>query len=226
MRLLIVIPAFNESQLVAKVLKSLPKRLDGVSNIDKILIDDGSTDETAAIASTYKVQIARHVLNRGAGAATKTGLQYARENKYDALITFDADGQHSPEDIPKILHPIITGESDLVIGSRLKGGQKMPLDRLILNKLANITTLIFFGVLTSDSQSGLKAFSKKAIETINISSDRMEFSSEILLEAKRNHLKIREIPAKAIYTNYSLAKGQKNINAIPIFVRMLTHLLR
>lgn len=224
--LLIVIPAFNESQLIAKVLKSLPKQLDGITHIDKILIDDGSTDNTANIASKYKIYIARHVINRGAGAATKTGISFARAGNYDVLVTFDADGQHSPDDIQKIIEPILRGESDLVVGSRLKDSQKMPTDRWILNWLANLATLIFFGVFTTDSQSGLKAFSKKAINLIDIKSDRMEFSSEILLEAKRNHLKILEVPTKAIYTNYSLEKGQKNTNAIPIFLRILTHLLR
>ena len=226
MRLLIVIPAFNESKLIEQVVKTLPKKLVGIDNIDVILIDDGSTDDTARIASKYKIYIARHLINRGAGAATKTGISFARTKNYDLLVTFDADGQHSPDDIPKIIEPVINGQADLVIGSRLKKNQEMPADRLILNWLANLTTLIFFGVFSTDSQSGLKAFSKKAIELINIKSDKMEFSSEILLEAKRHHLKILEVPAKAIYTNYSLEKGQKNTNAIPVFIRMLTNLLR
>lgn len=224
--LLIVIPAFNESKLIEQVIETLPKKLEGINRIDTILIDDGSTDNTANIASKYKIYIAKHVINRGAGAATKTGISFARDSNYDALVTFDADGQHSPEDIQKIIEPIVKGEADLVVGSRLKDSHKMPIDRWILNWLANLATLIFFGVFTTDSQSGLKAFSKKAINLIDIKSDRMEFSSEILLDAKRHRLKILEVPTKAIYTNYSLTKGQKNTNAIPIFVRLLTHFLR
>lgn len=226
MRLLIVIPAFNESKIIGDVLKGLPKRLDGIGSIDTIVIDDGSLDNTAEIASNYNVIIVRHAINRGAGAATKTGLEYARINNYDTVVTFDADGQHDPKDIQKVLGPILSQGADLVVGSRLKTSQEMPFDRLILNWVANITTLIFFGVLSTDSQSGLKAFSKKAISAINIKSDKMEFSSEILLEAKRNRLKISEVATRAIYTDYSLTKGQKNSNAIPVFIRMLTHLLR
>lgn len=226
MKVLIAIPAFNESKTISDVLNTLPKSLPHVTQLDKLVIDDGSTDDTAQKAHRSGAIVATHVLNRGAGAATKTGMDYARENGYDLLITFDADSQHSPYDIPKLIQPIVEGRAELVIGSRLKKRQPMPTDRLIINWIANLITLSLFGVFSTDSQSGLRAFSKEAISLIDIKSDRMEFSSEILLEAKRHNLRIIEVPVRAIYTDYSKGKGQKNTNAIPIFIRFMTKLLR
>jgi glycosyltransferase involved in cell wall biosynthesis len=159
------------------------------------------------------------------GAATKTGIEYAK-NKADVIITFDADGQHNPKDIEKVAGPIIAKKADLVIGSRLLNFQKMPADRLFINWIANIATFILFGVFSTDSQSGLRAFSKKAAGLINFGGDRMDFSSEILLEAHKHRLKIKEVPTSAIYTEYSRTKGQKNINALPTLARLVVKLLR
>ncbi|MBI3342159.1 glycosyltransferase family 2 protein [Candidatus Curtissbacteria bacterium] len=226
MNVLIVIPAFNESKSIGKVIRSLPKNIRGAGKIEVLVVNDGSTDDTEKNALKTGVKVITHSINRGAGAATRTGMEYVREKGYDVLLTFDADGQHNPKDINNLLKPVLNGKADLVIGSRLKKRQRMPKDRLIINWIANIVTLALFGVFSTDSQSGLKAFSKKAIELIEITSDRMEFSSEILLEAKKNNLKIQEVPVSAIYTPYSITKGQKNSNAIPIFIRIMTHLLR
>lgn len=226
MNALIVIPAFNEAKVIEKVLNTLPKFLAGIENLSVLVVNDGSSDDTAKIAKKCGVLVANHVINRGAGAATRTGLEYARLNNYEILITFDADGQHDPSDIKKIIRPIISGNADLVIGSRLKKKQNMPKDRFIINWIANLTTLAFFGVFSTDSQSGFKALSRKAIEKINIVSDQMEFSSEILLEAKRHNLKIEEIPINVFYTPYSITKGQKNMNALPILIRIVVKLLR
>jgi len=226
MKALIVIPALNESQTIAKVIGGLPKNINGVL-FDCLVVDDGSTDGTSAsVPQKPNVKVLRHLINRGAGAATRTGIEYAKSKKYDMLITFDADGQHSAGDLQKLVSPLLKKEADLVIGSRFKSRQRMPMDRLLINRIANLTTFLFFGVLSSDSQSGLKAFSKKAIDKIEIKSDRMEFSSEILLEAKKHNLKVVEVPTSAIYTKYSRQKGQSNLNALPVAARLVIKLLR
>lgn len=225
MKAIIVIPAFNESAVIANVLKSIPRKLPGIAEVEIIVVDDGSQDNTAEIANRAKVKVLSHILNRGVGAATKTGLEYAKDIA-DIIITFDADGQHNPKDIEKVIAPIIAKGADLVIGSRLLSFQKMPLDRLLLNWLANIVTFFLFGVWSSDSQSGLRAFSKKAANLVKFKGERMDFSSEILLEAKRCDLKVKEVPTVAIYTQYSRTKGQKNINALPTLARLLMKLFR
>lgn len=226
MKGLIVVPAFNESKLIYKVLKSLPKRLRGLSSVDILVINDGSTDTTETEIKRARVSTINHIINRGLGAAIKTGIEYAKKKKFDVMVTFDGDGQHDPKDIPRIIEPIIKSKADLVIGSRFKRKQKIPLDRLVINWFANIATFVFFGVLSTDSQSGLRAFSQKALDNIDFKSDRMEFSSEILLESKKNRLKMIEVPIKSIYTMYSRAKGQKNTNAIPVFIKFLVKLFR
>lgn len=226
MKAVIVVPAFNESAVIFKVLKALPKRIKGVKNIEIVVVDDGSHDSTKVEALKANVNVVSHALNRGVGAATKTGIQWALRRNTDIAITFDADGQHDPKDVERIIKPIVNEKSDLVIGSRFKKKQKIPTDRFLLNWLANLATLVLFGVFSTDSQSGLRAFSRKAINLINFKSDRMEFSSEILLEAKMNNLKVSEVPIKVNYTEYSRIKGQKNTNAFPIFARFLVKLLR
>lgn len=226
MKLLIVIPAFNEAQVIADVLRKIPKKINGIEIIETVVIDDGSQDKTSQVSILNSVTVINHLLNRGAGAATKTGLTYAKNIDSDITVTFDADGQHLHEDILKVIDPILMKKADLVIGSRFLKKQNVPLDRLILNKAANLATLLLFGAFSSDSQSGLRAFSKKAVELIDFKSDRMEFSSEILLEARKNNLKVKEVPTKAIYSVYSKAKGQKNTNALPILIRFIVKLLR
>lgn len=226
MKLLIIIPAYNESAQINRVLKNLPKKIDSISKINIVVVDDGSTDETVRKIKSKKIKIIRHLINRGAGAATRTGIEYAKKTKTDIAVTFDADGQHNPQDIVKLLKPIVKDKADLAIGSRLKRPQKMPFDRFILNWIANFITLILFGVFTTDSQSGLRAFSKKAISLIDFKNDRMEFSSEILWEARRNNLRVVEIPTAAIYTVYSRQKGQKNTNAFSVFLKYLIQFLR
>lgn len=226
MKLVIVIPAFNESRVIGQVLKSLPRKIPGISQIETVVVDDGSQDATAQIAKNANATVLSHAFNRGAGAATKTGIDFARSRQADLIVTFDADGQHDPRDIAKIIKPLCAKQADFVIGSRLKKKQKMPLDRFILNWIGNLVTLLLFGAFSTDTQSGLRSFSKKAAELINFKSDRMEFSSEIIQEARRHNLKMAEVPTAAIYTAYSRSKGQKNLNAFPIFIRTLVKFLR
>lgn len=226
MKAVIIIPAFNESVVIYRVLKSLPKKLKGVSDIETIVVNDGSADRTVSEAQRAGVTVVSHTINRGLGAAIKTGMEFTKSIKADIMITFDGDGQHDPKDIPKLVLPILKKEADFVIGSRFTNRQKVPFDRLILNWLANFATFVLYGISSTDSQSGLRAFSKKALSLLNFKADRMDFSSEILLEAKRNNLRIKEVPIRAIYTEYSRLKGQKSTNAFPIFFRFLVRLLR
>ena len=225
-KVVVVVPVFNESAVIYKVLKSIPKKIRGVSELNVVVINDGSTDNSQFEVQRAGFSIVTHVINRGLGAAIKTGMAYARVKKADVMVTFDGDGQHDPSDIEKIIVPIIQKKADLAIGSRFKKLKNVPLDRYFLNWIANFVTFLFYGALTTDSQSGLRAFSQKALNLVDFKGERMDFSSEILLEAKRNNLKKAEVPIKAIYTEYSRKKGQKNSNAIPTFARFLVRLLR
>jgi len=224
-KVIVAVSAFNESKVIYRVVKSIPRRIKNTT-ISIVVVDDGSFDNTAQEARKAKAIVVRHILNRGLGAAIKTGIDYAQRQQYEAMVTFDGDGQHNPADIEKIIAPIFKKEADLVVGSRFTRSQNVPVDRLIINWLANLATLLLFGVSSTDSQSGLRAFSKKALNLIDYKGERMDFSSEILLEAKKHKLIVTEVPIEAIYTKYSRIKGQKNINSINVLLRFLVRIFR
>lgn len=223
MKILIIIPAYNEATVIGGVIDSVHAI---IPDADLLVVDDGSYDETFSIAKQHHVIVVRHRMNRGLGGAIGTGLSWAKLHRYDVAVTFDADGQHQPTDIINAIQPIINHQADVVIGSRFQGIKNMPWDRKVLNTLANGLTFLLFGIPTTDSQSGFRAFNKKAIESINIRTDRMEVSSEIFGEAYRLHLKIQEIPIKVIYTEYSRTKGQRNSNSFPILFRLIMRIFR
>jgi len=218
MKTLIIIPAYNEGTRITKVLTKLKKQ----GYEDVVVIDDGSKDNTSKVSKKAGVKVLRHVVNLGAGAATKTGLAYARINNYDYAVLIDADGQHAPEEVSKLLKQ--APKYDVVIGSRLIGTEtkNMPLIRRFLNKGGSIVTKILFGLYVRDSQSGFKVLNKKAINKIKLTFNGFEFCSEIIGEIKRNKLSFKEIPIKVIYTEESLAKGQTFFNGIKMIIKILS----
>lgn len=221
---LIIIPAYNEGSVIESVLSNIDKEVLSQSTyrLEIAVVNDGSNDNTESICSKYQsVTCLNHYINMGSGAATRTGLGFAKINKYDFAVSIDADGQHSAKDLMNVIKKLIDDDYDLVIGSRLLNTKGMPAHRILGNKLLNIVTRILFGVAVTDSQSGLKAFSRKAIEQIEIRSNGFEFCSEIVWRAKQNNLKIAEIPIEAIYTDYSLQKGQNNVNALRIIKNLI-----
>ena len=173
-----------------------------------IVVDDGSSDPTGMLAYQEGAMVLRHLLNRGIGGALGTGIKAALLYNPEIIVTFDVDGQHDPDDIPRLLEPIEKGEADVVNGSRMLNPAGMPWSRWLANLIANFVPYILFGVRTSDSQSGLRAFSREAAAQIRIMTSGMEVGSEILAESAERHLKYAEVPVKAIYTDYSLSKGQ------------------
>jgi len=203
-RVVVVIPAFNEERTIVEVIRGLKQR--GFTRL--IVVDDGSSDRTGELASSEGVIRLCHLLNRGLGGALGTGISAALRLGAEVIVTFDADGQHDPNDIMRLLEPIDMGEAEVVIGSRMLDPRGMPFQRRLANWLANVVTYLLFGGWTTDSQSGLRAFSRRAAARMQIMTTGMEVSSEIIAEAVRNRLKRKEVPVKAISTDYSLSKGQ------------------
>ena len=194
-----------------------------------IVVDDGSEDDTfnkvrKIITEKKTGLLFRHLLNRGLGAALKTGIEAALMENPDIIITFDADGQHDPQDILKVSEPIINDEADVVIGVR--NFKDMPLTKKFGNHIMNLITLIFYGINVNDSQSGLRAFNSKAAETIIINARDYGVSSEIIGEVKRNKLRITEVPIKTIYTNYSMNKGTNLNEGLKILLKLITNILK
>ncbi len=218
MKGLVVIPAFNEEKVIADVLRKIPKRIYDC-NLDVLVVDDGSSDDTADTVKKMGVSIVTHPINRGLGAALGTGFEYARLKAYDFLVTLDGDGQHDPEEIFIILKPILENKADFVVGSRVSK-KGMPVTRRVLTTLASLATYVFTGVWTSDSQSGFRAFSKRAIEEILVEVDRMEVSTYFFSEAREKNLRIKEVSITPIYTEYSFKKGQNVFNSVNILIKL------
>ena len=226
-KVLIITPAYNEEKVLSGVIRNIKTELQSLKdmNADVMVVNDGSSDNTKTVAEKSTTTIS-HLVNMGSGAATRTGLEYAKRNNYDYAVTIDADGQHLATDLTKVINKLVSENYDLVIGSRLLDAEGMPYHRVLGNKLLNLATGIIFGVRVTDSQSGLKGFSRKAIEKIDIRSNGFEFCSEIVWRAKQANLKIIEVPIKAVYTDYSLAKGQSNINALRIIKNLIMQKIR
>jgi UDP-N-acetylglucosamine---dolichyl-phosphate N-acetylglucosaminyltransferase len=227
-KLLIILPAYNEASIIAKVLQKIKKEASKIHNIrfKIVVVDDGSRDDTSKIAKKEKVLVLRHFLNRGLGAALKTGLTYAKKHDFDFALTMDSDGQHEPKDIKKALMLLLKNQADVVIGSRMLGQHGMPLDRKIINFLSSLVTYFFFQIWTTDSQSGFRAFNQRALKLIKLKTQGMEVSSEFFSEIKINNLYLKEIPIKVIYSKYSKAKGQSNLNSLPIITKLFYRVFR
>lgn len=221
MKTIAIIPAYNEETTIADVIKRTRDFVDEI-----IVVNDGSKDRTQEIAMAQNVTVVSHVINRGLGAAIGTGFAAAQVHGADLAITLDADGQHDPAEIQKFIEAAKAG-ADVVIGSRMLTRKGMPWYRQVANVLGNITTFVLFGAWVTDSQSGFRAFTSHALSQIEIKTNRMEVSSELIAEAKRHQLKLTEVPIKAIYTDYSLSKGQSFFVGIKtllkLVLRRITH---
>ncbi|MEI7792451.1 MAG: glycosyltransferase family 2 protein [Candidatus Berkelbacteria bacterium] len=222
MKLAIIIPAYNEEKTILSVLKSLPSGIKGISEIVTIVVNDGSEDKTSRLASSIKnATVINLPVNMGVGVATVTGFEIAKKLQADMIITMDADGQHDPRDIAKLIKPIINRQSDIVIGVRLFAGQ-MPVLRRIGNFLLSLLTWLVYYKWVRDSQSGMKAISISAIEKMDLKSVGFEICSEIIGECQRLHLVVDEIPIRTVYSPYSKKKGQNWLNGINILTKLLS----
>lgn len=202
----IVIPAFNEESVIQNIIGEIKSK--GYENI--IVVDDGSKDKTYQKAKEINgITVLKHKINRGKGAATKTGIEAAKILGSDIIVTMDGDGQHAPEDIEKIIKPILEKKCEVVLGSRLKNPDGMPFYKRLHNRIANLITWYLFGLWVTDSQSGFRAYSRKAADLINTRADRYEYDSEVIREIYIYKLTFKEIPIKANYTEYSKSKPEK-----------------
>ena len=224
-KLLVIIPAFNEDKVIGKTITAVMAAVPEGTSV--LAVDDGSNDSTGELAKKAGVIVLRHPINRGLGGALGTGLYWAKIKDFDWCVTFDADGQHDPRDLAKVLEPLYSNSADVAVGTRTKlGWREIPGDRKFILSLSNWLTWWLFGIKTSDSLSGFRAFNRRAIEKIQLRTDRMEVSNEFFSEIKRHKLRLAEVPIRVIYTDYSRLKGQKNSNAVDVGVKLLLRLFR
>jgi len=221
-RIFLVIPAYNEGRAIRSVVAEALSRYPNV-----VVVNDGSTDDTASRVCELDAYLLEHYVNRGQGAALMTGIQFALRRGADVVVTFDADGQHDPADIGALVEPVLRGECDVALGSRFLGSTTgMPLVRRLLLRLAVIFTRLVSRVRVSDAHNGLRAFSRGAAGGLQIRMDGMAHGSEIFDQIRLHGWRYLEVPVTIRYTPYSLAKGQTSWNAFRIAFELLVEKLR
>ncbi len=187
-----VIPAYNEEKFIGEVVEKAKKFVDEV-----IVVDDCSTDRTAEVAMQSGAKVIRNEKNLGKAKAIKKGLEEARG---EIIVMLDADMQHDPEDIPKLVEPLLNYNADVVLGSRfLLKGEKSPILRFLSNKINRFIVSKLAGRKVTDSECGYRAIRKDVLKEIDLNEKRFNIEPYIIIQASLKGYKIIEVPVKKIY---------------------------
>ena len=213
-----ILPAYNEEVSLGSIVLHTKKYVDNV-----IVIDDGSTDNTVEIATLAGAEVISHSFNKGKGAALKTGFEAARAS--EVIVTIDSDGQHNPEEIPKLINPILNGEADIVNGSRYINGNKKDtpsyrrVGQTVLDKATNLSS----GLDITDSQSGFRAFARHTMPAFRFSCIDFGIESEMLMDAANAGLRIKEVE---ISVRYDVDGSTKNpvSHGVGVLMRVINDL--
>ena len=218
MKTLAAIPCYNEEVAIGSVVLKSMKQVDEV-----LVVDDGSRDETVNIAKAAGAAVISHEENKGYGAAVRSCFKYAMQHNADIMLILDGDGQHDPSCIPDFVQALESNGADVVIGSRfLEKKNGIPKYRIAGMKVLNMSTRVAGNIKTTDSQSGYRAYSRRAIEKIKIRNSDMGAGSEILTQMKDHNLEVAEIP---ITTRYDI-KGRSTKNPVAHGFGVLESLIR
>jgi len=221
MKVWAIVPALNEATRIAATVAAVQPFVEKV-----VVVDDGSTDDTAEIAKKAGAIVLRHVVNRGQGAALRTGTEAAIHLGAEAIVHIDADGQHDPSFIPALMEPLKSDIADIVFGSRFMGitaTDMPPVRRLLLLHGARAFNALAVGIprKVTDPQSGIRAMTAASARRLIFRQDRMAHCSEILRLATKGGYRWMEIPVRVHYTSDSLKKGQKSTDALKIVWQIL-----
>lgn len=213
-KIVAIIPAYNEERYIGSVVLRARKYVDVI-----IVVNDGSNDATGEIAEAAGAIVIHHPQNLGKGAALNTGFREARKLSPQVVVILDADGQHHPYEIPRVVQPVLTGEADMAVGSRFLGVRSpIPRLRALGMRALNLASNLGSGVTVSDSQSGFRAFSKIALSNIAFQTNGFSVESEMQFLAKELGLKIVEVPISVNYTEAPkrdiVAQGLEVLNGI------------
>jgi glycosyltransferase involved in cell wall biosynthesis len=218
----VVIPAYNEEKNIVNMLFRISKVLQALQvPYEIIVVDDGSTDRTALLASKHKVTVLTNGTNQGKGYALKKGIQQANG---DILVTIDADGSHLPEEIPKLIKPLFNGV-DVVMGSRFTGlRERDSIKKLHIlgNHFFNFLILVLTGKRITDSQTGFRAYKRRIIEEIEITSSGYEVETELTMETLKNGYSVLEEPI----TCERRKNGLSGLNPLSDGLKILKAILR
>jgi glycosyltransferase involved in cell wall biosynthesis len=210
----VVVPAFNEASVIAGVVRALIDRRYKV-----IVVDDGSSDQTSPNSWAAGAMVIRHALNVGQGAALRTGMEVAQSRGAQYICTYDADGQHNPDDLQALLQALIAAGADVALGSRFLGRVNgMPFLRRLLLKGGILFTRLHAGIALTDTHNGLRVFTRQAAALLRIEQPRMAHASEILVQIANLKLRFVEVPVTVSYSQYSLHKGQSAFGSLRVLV--------
>jgi glycosyltransferase involved in cell wall biosynthesis len=215
-RICVLIPSYNESKTIGPLVEKIRAK-----GLDTVVIDDGSLDCTAENAKKSGAFILKHIQNKGKGASLKGGFCYALSKDYDAVVTMDGDGQHSPEDINRFIDTANNMNVDMVVGNRMLSPKDMPLGRWITNNLMSFLISIICWHYIPDSQCGFRLIKRRAIEKLDPISSNYEIESETIIEAYHKGLKIKFIPIQTIY-----AKQASQISPVVDTIRFFKFILK
>lgn len=189
-----LIPAYQAEKTIADVVSKTRRRVARC-----IVVDDGSRDKTGVLARRAGAEVITHASNRGKGAAVRSGLLYLREEEFNYCVLLDADGQHDPNEIPRLVDAARRANADIVCGTRMSNPRGMPWLRRITNNLMSRITSWLSRIKLSDTQCGFRLLSQHAVKVIELRKDKFEVETEILMEAARHKLVVTETPVSSIY---------------------------
>ncbi|MER7766230.1 glycosyltransferase family 2 protein [Kitasatospora sp. NPDC096140] len=209
----LVIPAYNEGQVIADVVENARKTFPNI-----VVVDDGSTDGSAEHIMTTGAHLVRHPVNLGQGAALQTGLSYALQQPgAQYFATFDADGQHQTHDVEKMVAVLRDGTADVVLGSRfIEQSEQVPMIKRVVLRTAAAVSPTARKLKLTDSHNGLRVINREAASQLRITMNGMAHASEIVGLLAKSSLRVVEVPVDILYTDYSRAKGQSLINGVNI----------
>ncbi len=219
----IIVPAYNEQEMLRIVVSSLIQ-----TGYKIVVVDDGSDTGVSPFLNGLPIQLLKHRINLGQGAALQTGNSYALQKGADVIIHFDSDGQHRVADIETLLAPILSNECDITLGSRFLSKSRpvnISFFRNMVLHTARYLNYLFTGLLLTDAHNGLRAMNRHAAQQLVLTENRMAHASEVLFLLKKNKLRFKEVPVIIDYTKYSKQKGQSSWNSIRIFFDLLLHKL-
>lgn len=193
-RVCAIIPALNASATVGRIIDRVRQL-----GLDAIVVNDGSTDATVQAATTAGARVISHVSNQGKGAALRSGFAVALQFGYDAVVTLDSDGQHDPEDIPRLLDACRTQEALIVVGHRIVDGERMPAMRRWTNRMMSLLVSLVARQVIPDSQCGLRVIRREVLQTLRLTGERFDLETELLLAAAARGWPIRSVPVRTIY---------------------------
>lgn len=216
MRICALIPSYNEAKTISGIIKELKMRGTPV-----YVVDDGSSDGTAAMAESQDAIVIRHKTNMGKGAALRDGFARVLKDGFEAVLVMDGDGQHHIDDIDMFLRKMEEENSDMVIGNRMFDTGSMPLSRILTNHFMSNLISRISGKYVPDTQCGFRLIKRGLLRQMRLESGNYEIESEMVLEAAKKSFKIDSVPIKTIYQD-----EKSRINPILDTLRFITLLIR